>query len=70
MNRHRSLIEKRMGCVKQKTLTEDQLKLTLNTIFREYDEDKNGSMSIEEFRDMLNAIYARKTGNPSRYSSE
>lgn len=43
-------------------MTEGELRRMLDSIFDEYDQNKDGQLSYEELVKMLNAIYKRQTG--------
>lgn len=53
---HDAILTHLTGGVKE-TMSEVELKKTLNLIFDEYDKNKDDRLDDEELRDMLNAIY-------------
>ena len=51
-----------MGQKGKETMSEFELRRTLNEIFDEYDKNKDQRLDDEDLKEMLNSIYERQTG--------
>lgn len=68
MQKHKERVMRRISPPKRKMISEEQLKITLNEIFDKYDTNKNGSLDVKEFTEMMNKISFKKTGEKKRYT--
>ena len=62
MTKHRDRIIKRKKDTKQKTMSEEDMRQTLDLIFVDYDLDGDNNLNMHEFMTMMNMISQRKNG--------
>ena len=70
MLKHRERVLIRVNPPHLKPMTEDELRTLLTSIFNQYDKNGNGSLSMGEFRKLINDLVEKKTGEGRRFKDD